>query len=89
MCFYARYIYSRLPIIIELNNFDNVYTACFTKNDKLIGHQVCIPNQDGSDFDGKIKPLNTIIVDPWIGKVDFANLLLPEYKISLRNCHYI
>lgn len=71
--------------IVRLNEFENVYTACLTKNDKSLGHQVCIFNKDGSEFDGKVKPFNTIIIDPWLGKADFANLLLKDYKTSLKN----
>jgi len=71
--------------ITRLNGVENVYTACFTKDKMSLGHQVCIFNKDRSEFDGKIKPFNTIIIDPWIQKADFANLLLKDYKINLRN----
>ncbi len=71
--------------IARMNEVENVYTACLTKNDKLLGHQVCIFNKDGSEFDGIIKPLNTIIIDPWLQKADFASLLSKEYKTSLVN----
>ena len=71
--------------IVKLNYFKNVYTACFTKDDKILGHHVCIFNKDGSEFDGKIKPFNTVIIDPWMQKADFANLLLKDYKTSLKN----
>ena len=71
--------------IVKMNYFENVYTACFTKDGELLGHQVCIFNKDGSEFSGEIKPFNTIIIDPWLQKTDFANLLLKEYKTTLKN----
>lgn len=77
--------YKRFVEKVKMNYFENVYTACFTKDGELLGHQVCIFNKDGSEFSGEIKPFNTIIIDPWLQKTDFANLLLKEYKTTLKN----
>ena len=60
---------------MKLNNIHNATCATlFKKKNSFceeIDHAVCIFNRDGSLYNGKISK-NTIIVDPWIGKVGFA-----------------
>ena len=71
--------------IAKLNYVKNVYTANLATKDKKLNHVVCVVNRDGSEFDGTVKPFNTIIVDPWYKKTEFATKLLEEYKTSLKN----
>jgi hypothetical protein len=69
--------------ILKLNGVPNACCATLNKGNTSLDHIVCIFNRDGSIFDGKIKNNQTIIVDPWIGKADFANKMFKYYE---NNC---
>ena len=64
--------------ILRANGVKNPVTVALTINDSE-KHVVCMFNRDGS----KVKTIennNTIIVDPWIGIVDFANNAIMKYR---------
>jgi hypothetical protein len=69
--------------ILKLNGVPNACCATLKKGNASIDHMVCVFNRDGSKFDGKIKNNQTIIVDPWLGKADFANNMFKYYE---NNC---
>ena len=65
--------------ILKLNGVPNACCAVLKRGNKTIDHIVCVFNRDGSKFDGKIINNQTIIVDPWLGKADFANKMFKFY----------
>ena len=65
-------------IILKINGQKHVRSA--SVNNGQMDHFVCVFNRDGSVFDGTIKNNQTIIVDPWLGKVDFANNMFKVYE---------
>ena len=67
--------------IIRMNGIENVYTASLKRKKRKvkIDHSFCIFNKDGSVFNKK-DISKAIIVDPWIGRADFASVILSEYK---------
>ena len=65
--------------LLRQRGYKNVYTVPITKNRERIDHAVCIYNFDDSPFENKITN-KTIIIDPWIGKTDFAHNIFREYK---------
>lgn len=67
-------------LVLKMNNIKNSYTASVYNGDAGIDHVVCIFNRDGSQYDGKVKNNQTIIVDPWAGICDFANNVFKEYE---------
>lgn len=71
--------------IAKINLAKNVCTVSLAKDGKKLNHVVCIINRDGSKFDGTIKPSETIIIDPWYQKTEFAVNLIKEYKTTLKN----
>ena len=74
----GEYANSILPIL-KMNGIKNAYTTTL-KNGNKVDHEICIFNRDGSKFDGKIKNNKTIIVDAWLGVVDFAHNALKEIR---------
>ena len=65
--------------ILKLNGVPNACCAVLKRGNTVIDHIVCVFNRDGSKFDGKIINNHTIIVDPWLGKTDFANKMFKFY----------
>lgn len=70
--------------ILLLNGVKNACVAKL-KNEfgKPIDHVVCLFNKDGSFFDGNVNN-NTIIIDNWAGKTDFAHNMITFYKTQLK-----
>lgn len=72
-------------LVLKLNGLKNACCATLHKgfkgDDKLesLDHFVCVVNTDRTAFDGKITP-KTIIVDPWLGKADFARNMERYYR---------
>lgn len=68
-------------LILKVNGIKNGKTAILFHgtNNRNLDHAVCVFNRDGSLFDGQITK-NTIIIDPWIGKADFAHNMFAHYK---------
>ena len=74
-------------LIMKMNGFPNAKCAILNKSNKKLGlqfedsldHLICIFNKDKSIFDGKITP-QTIIIDPWLGKADFAKNMERYYR---------
>ena len=64
-------------LVLKMNGIKNACCAILNKsnkndnNIKSLDHLVCVANTDGTKFNGKITQ-KTIIVDPWLGKADFA-----------------
>ena len=67
-------------IILKMNGVKHARSAGLKRGKSTIDHFVCVFNRDGSVFDGTIKNNQTIIVDPWLGKVDFANNMFKIYE---------
>ena len=73
--------------VMKMNGFPNAKCALLNKSNKKLGlnfedsldHLVCVFNRDQSSFDGKITS-QTIIIDPWIGKADFAQNMERYYR---------
>ena len=65
--------------LLRQRGYKNVYAVPITKNRERVDHAVCIYNFDDSPFKNKITN-KTIIIDPWIGKADFAHNIFREYK---------
>ena len=65
--------------ILRANGVKNPATAHIYLGGHNIDHVVCVFNRDGSKVT-TIKNNKTIIVDPWIGIVDFANNAIMKYK---------
>lgn len=74
-------------LIMKMNGFPHAKCAILNKSNKKLGlqfedsldHLVCIFNKDKSCFNGKITP-QTIIIDPWLGKADFAQNMERYYR---------
>ena len=75
--------------VLKLNGIKNAQTCNLFKKQVLPLepglHSVCVFNLDGSPFNEKIINNKTIIIDPWIGKADFANNMLNYYKNNCEN----
>lgn len=67
-------------LVLKINGINNAKTMALSQKDKILDHALCVFNKDGSNFDGKIKKGNTIIIDPWFGKADFAENMFIYYK---------
>ncbi len=67
-------------IILKLNGVENARAVSLKRGSSAIDHFVCVFNRDGSAFDGTIKNNQTIIVDPWLGKADFAGNMFKIYE---------
>ena len=70
-------------LILKINGFENARTL-HLKYKNVPEHAVCVFNKDGSPFE-KIINNKSIIIDPWIGKADFANNMIRFYKNMLSN----
>ena len=74
--------------ILKLNNIHNACCAAMYKkkynNFEDLDHAICVFNRDGKPFDGNITK-NTIIVDPWVGKADFAKNMERFYRDNFSN----
>lgn len=74
-------------LILKLNNINNACCASLYKGLQRMGenswkdldHAVCIFNRDGSNFTGEITK-DTIIIDSWLGKADFAKNMENFYR---------
>lgn len=79
-------------LICKLNGFKNATCAIVNKintkqeNPKIepLDHFVCVLNTDNSKFNGKINN-KTIIIDPWLGKADFANNIEQFFRNECTN----
>ncbi|MCQ2754741.1 MAG: hypothetical protein MJ231_06810 [bacterium] len=60
-------------LILRINGFKNACTASLKRGEKEINHDVCLFNVDDSIVKGNVKNNKTVVVDPWLGKVDFIN----------------
>ena len=72
---------------MKLNNIDNACCVSLATELHGLDHAVCVFNRSGKEFSGEIINNNTIIVDSWLGIVDFANNALK----TIQNCykHYV
>lgn len=82
-------------IILELNGINNAKVIKITNDLGKINHAVCAYNKDGSPIVYKkrrpevyIDEKNTIFIDPWAGKADFASNMLLHYKNVMQE-HFI
>ena len=74
-------------LILKINGMHNACCAILEKEykeeDSLVrrslDHLICVVNRDGSDFNGNITS-ETIIVDPWLDKADFARNTEQYYR---------
>ena len=71
-------------LIMKLNGIDYAKTIYLKDKNGNPQHAVCIFNRDGSKFE-KIINNKSIIIDPWIGKTDFANNMIIYYNNMLSN----
>ena len=71
-------------IILKLNGIKNGATLFLKNENNLTEHVVCAFNRDGSPI-SKLSNNNTIIIDPWVGKADFAGNMLKYYQNILGN----
>ena len=79
-------------LICKLNGLKNTTCAIVNKintkqeNPKIehLDHFVCVLNTDNSKFNGKINK-KTIIIDPWLGKADFANNMEQFFRNECAN----
>ena len=67
-------------LILLLNGIKNACTATLeARFAGKIEHILCVFNRDGSKFNGVINK-NTIVIDPWAQKADFATNMLKFYR---------
>lgn len=71
-------------LICKMNGIHNATLATLLNGslEKQLDHSVCVFNKDGSKFSGLITN-NTIIIDPWTEKADFAKNMIPFYKNTM------
>ena len=67
-------------LTLKLNGIKNVYTAALRNGTAKVDHVICFFNRDGSEYKDAIKNNQTIIVDTWANKCDFANNVFKEYQ---------
>ncbi len=67
-------------LILKINGIKNAQTVILkAENENVtLDHEICVFNRDGSAF-SKINR-DTIVVDPWINKADFAANMIEYYK---------
>lgn len=67
-------------LILRMNGIKNAKTVMLkAENENVtLDHAICVFNRDGSTF-SKIKR-DTIVVDPWANKADFAGNMIKYYK---------
>ena len=67
-------------LILKINGIKNAQTVILkAENENVtLDHEICVFNRDGSAF-SKINR-DTIVVDPWIDKADFAANMIEYYK---------
>ena len=70
-------------IILKLNGVSNSEVIALKDIAGDSVHTVCVFNIDGSKFNGFNK--KSIIIDPWIGKADFANNIMQTYRNEYSN----
>lgn len=70
-------------IILKLNGVSNSEVIALKDIAGDTVHTVCVFNIDGSKFKGFNK--KSIIIDPWIGKADFANNIMQTYRNEYSN----
>ncbi len=75
-------------VIMKVNGVKNACTATLKAGEYNIDHVVCLFNRDGSEVGGKVSK-NTIVIDPWLGVVDFAKNVFKKYKSMYKNFIYI
>lgn len=72
-------------LVTKLNGIKNSATCLFFDGNldinKQITHAACVFNLDNTPVE-KIINNKTIIIDPWLGKADFANNMIKHYKNS-------
>jgi len=71
-----------LSAILAMNGVENAYFTTIKNGESAVDHEICVFNRDGSVFDGEIKNNKTIIIDAWLGIVDFANTALKQIKAA-------
>ena len=65
--------------ILKMNGVENACVATLKADGDVQDHVVCLFNKDGSQFDNE-NLKKTIIIDPWLGVVDFASNMSVKYK---------
>lgn len=67
-------------LILKINGIKNAITVILKaeKENVTLDHAVCVFNRDGSPF-LEIKK-DTIVIDPWVDKADFAGNIIKFYK---------
>ena len=74
-------------LVMKMNGVQNACCAVLDKGNKKLGkqfrgeldHIVCIFNKDKTPINGRVTS-KTVIIDPWLGKADFANNMERFYK---------
>lgn len=74
---------------LKMNGIKNSCIATLKHNETNIDHVVSVFNKDGSMFTGEIINNKTIIVDPWLGVVDYANNYFAKNRDLLKQFMYI
>ena len=69
-------------LVLKMNGIKNACTMQFKNANNTAEHAVCVFNRDGSPVT-KIINNQTIIIDPWAGKADFANNMIKHYKTQM------
>ena len=70
-------------IILRLNGISNSEVISLKNVKGQSVHTVCVFNTDGSKFKGFTN--KSIIIDPWIGKADFAQNIMQTYRNEYSN----
>ena len=70
-------------IILKLNGISNSEVISLKDIEGKSVHTVCVFNTDGSKFKGFTN--KSIIIDPWIGKADFAQNIIQTYRNEYSN----
>ena len=70
-------------IILKLNGINNSEVIALKNITGQTIHTVCVFNTDGTKFKGFTK--KSIIIDPWIGKADFATNIMQIYRNEYSN----
>ena len=67
-------------LVLLMNGIKNACTASLeARFAGKINHNLCVFNLDGSKFNGVINK-NTIVIDPWVQKADYADVMLKYYR---------
>ena len=67
-------------LLLQLNGIKNAKVVYMFNDNRTIDHAFCIFNKNGQPFDGRLIKRNSIIIDPWCQKADFAENMFIYYR---------